>query len=165
MPKQAVPLVMTDAQRDLLEKWTRSKTIPQRVFFRARICLLAAAGLSNTAVASAVGSCRATVLLWKKRFEELGPYGLTKDAPKGPNPRRTSPKKIREIMDATLNTLPPDGTHWTTRKLAKAQGVSNASIARIWKANGFNPSQRISVNVNSLKISRRGYGDGGQIKL
>jgi len=80
----ALPLSVGD--RSQLEGWVRAKTSPQRIVFRSRICLLAADGFSNSAIARQLGATRVTVLLWRKRFEEQGPYGLTKDAPKGPHP-------------------------------------------------------------------------------
>ncbi|MBI5251827.1 MAG: helix-turn-helix domain containing protein [Desulfomonile tiedjei] len=125
-----------------METWVRAKTIPQRVFFRARICLLAADGFSNAAIAQELHTCRPTVSLWKKRFEKQGPDGLTKDAPRGPSSKKMGEEKVRAIMEATLYMVPPDGDRWTTRTLAKAQGVSNATVARIWKANGFKPQRR-----------------------
>jgi len=142
MARKTIPLSMSIDQRKLLESWVRAKTIPQRVFFRARICLLAADGLTNSAIARELNTCRPTVCLWKKRFENQGPGGLVKDAPRGPSSKRTCREKVRSIMEATFFKTPPNGDRWTTRSLAKAEGVSNATIARIWKANGFKPKQK-----------------------
>ncbi len=155
MARKAIPLRMSNDQRRLLETWVRAKTIPQRVFFRSRICLLAADGLSNAAIAEELDTCRPTVSLWKKRFEKQGPDGLTKDAPRGPSPKKMREEKILAIMEATLHMAPLNGDRWTTRTLAKAQGVSNATISRIWKAHGFRPQRRRSSRSSS-------NGDGKQ---
>ncbi len=155
MARKAIPLNMSRNQRKLLETWVRAKTIPQRVFFRARICLLAADGLSNTAIAQELNTCRPTVLLWKKRFEKQGPDGLTKDAPRGPSPKKIAHEKVRAIMEATLYTDPPNGNRWTTRTLAEVQGVSNATVARIWKAHGYKPHRKKTGHAsrsNELKV-------------
>jgi transposase len=111
----------------------------QRVVFRSRICLLAADGLTSRLIAQELHTTRPTVSLWKKRFEELGPMGLIKDAPRGPNSRRIEKGKVKAIVEATLHTSPPDSNRWTTRSMAKIHGVSNATVARIWKAYRLQP--------------------------
>ncbi len=133
---------MTGQQRELLESWIRAKTTPQRVAFRSKICLLAADGMSATDIAHHMNTTRPTVLLWRKRFDEQGPEGLTKDAPRGPSPRRLDDTIRQAIVDTTLNSTPPDAPQWTTRTLAKALGVSNATVARIWKTLKIGPKRK-----------------------
>ena len=99
---------------------------------RSRICLLAGEGKSNNAIADQLGTSRPTVLLWRKRFEKAGPSGLSEDAPHGLSVQRLPAQKVNAIVEATLHTKPEDATHWSTRTMAKAQGVSHASVARIW---------------------------------
>jgi transposase len=158
MARKAIPLNMSRNQRQLLETWVRAKTIPQRVFFRARICLLAADGLPNTRIAQELNTCRPTVLLWRRRFEKNGPDGLTKDAPRGPSPKKIAYEKVRAIMHATLYTDPPQGDRWTTRTLAEAQGVSNATVARIWKAHGYKPQRKRPAHVSQDRAPKVGSG-------
>ncbi len=136
MGKKTQNLPMTEDERELLESWIRAKTAPQRVVFRAQICLFAADGLPATEIAERLKTSRPTVLLWRKRFQEQGPEGLTKDAPRGPSSRKLDPEVREAIVQATLNSTPLDAPHWTTRTLAKALGVSNATVARIWKTLG-----------------------------
>jgi len=149
MRNKAEPLQMSSEQRSQLGAWVRGKTTSQRVVFRSRICLLAAQGLSNTEVARQLHTSRPTVLVWRKRFRDQGPMGLTKDAPKGPSPRRLDGEKVKAIVEATLHTLPADATHWSTRTMAKAQGVSHNVVAQIWRAHGLQPHR-----VRSFKLSR-----------
>jgi transposase len=149
MKNAATPLSMSVEQRSRLEAWVRAKTTAQRVVFRSRICLLAADGLSNTAIADQMNTSRPTVLLWRKRFQEQGPAGLAKNAPKGPSPKRLDGDKVRTIVEATLHRVPSDATHWSTRTMAEAQGVSNATVARIWKAHGLQPHR-----VKTFKLSK-----------
>ena len=136
-------------QRKTLEAWIRAKTTPQRVVLRSRICLLAAEGKSNNAIAHELGTSRPTVLLWRKRFEDAGPSGLSEDAPHGPSAQRLSALKVKAIVEATLHTTPEDATHWSTRTMAVKQGISHASVARIWDAHGLKPHR-----IKTFKLSK-----------
>lgn len=149
MWKTANRLKMTEEQRKTLLAWARAGTTPQRTALRAKICLLAADGLSNNAIAKDLGTSRPTVLKWRRRFEEQGPAGLAEDAPHGPSPQALPKEKVKAIVEATLHTTPPDATHWSTRSMAKAQGVSNATVARIWDAHGLQPHR-----VKTFKLSK-----------
>ena len=130
MWKPSEILIMIDEQRRTLDTWVRSGSTPQRIAMRARICLLAATGISNNSISKQLGISRPTVILWRKRFQADGPSGLAKDAPHGPSPQRLDSDKVKAIVDATLQTTPPDATHSSTRTMAKAQGVSHATIGR-----------------------------------
>src|SRR3989304_2545807 len=87
MWEKAPALKMTTEQRATLDAWKRAQTSPQRTVLRARICLLAADGLSNNAIAAALSTPRPTVIHWRKRFEEGGPTGWAGEAPPGPGPQ------------------------------------------------------------------------------
>jgi transposase len=142
---------MTSQDRHRLETWVRAGTTPQRLALRAQICLLAAEGVPVTEIADRVKTTRPTVLLWKRRFEEQGPDGLVKDASRGPSPRRLDDATREALVEATLNAPPTEGTQWTTRTLAKALGVSNATVARIWKACGIKPNRKKAGKRNKDK--------------
>ena len=101
MWKQAPELPMSQEQRKILEAWVCAGTTPQRMVLRAKICLLAAQGLSNNAIAKQIGTSRPTVLLWRNRFAEKGIIGISEDAPHGPSSRRLDAKKVKEIVEAT----------------------------------------------------------------
>jgi transposase len=116
---------------------------------RSKICLLAVTGMSNNAIAKELGISRPTVILWRKRFQSGGPPNLVKDAPHGRSTRRISSDKVKAIVDATLHTTPPDATHWSTRTMAKAQGVSHATVARVWDAYGLQPHR-----IETFKLSK-----------
>lgn len=140
---------MSSEQCATLEAWVRAPTTPQRVVLRSRICLLAADGTSNNAIAHRLGTSRPTVLQWRERFEKLGTAGLAEDAPHGPSSRRLPAETVRSIVNTTLQTTPPGATHWSTRTLAKKMGVGHATIARIWDAHGLQPHR-----VETFKLSR-----------
>lgn len=140
---------MSQEDRGTLEAWVRAGTTPQRVVLRARICLLAADGHSNNGIAKRLGVSRPTVILWRGRFSAKGPTGLAEDAPHGVSTRRLDAAKVIAIVEATLHTKPANATHWSTRSMAKAQGVSHATVARIWDAHGIQPHR-----TETLKLSR-----------
>jgi len=132
-----------------LEAWVRARTTPQRMALRSQICLLAAEGKPNNAIAQRLGTSRPTVILWRKRFEEQGPEGLTRDVPRGPSTRRLPGEKAKDVVEATLHSIPSDATHWSTRTMAKQMGISHTSVARIWNAHGLQPHR-----VKSFKLSK-----------
>jgi transposase len=149
MWKKADVLIMTEDQRKTLEAWVRAKKTPQRTILRSRICLLAAEGISHNAIAKRLATTRTTVLLWTKRFQEQGFPGLSQDAPHGGSTRRFDAEKVKAIIEATLHTKPADSTQWSTRTMAKAQGISHATVQRIWNAHGLQPHR-----VKTFKLSK-----------
>ena len=145
----AQKLSITEEERKTLNAWVTAKTSPQRTVLRARICLLAAEGLPNRIIAKTLRTSRPTVVQWRKRFEERGPQGLAEDAPHGLSFRALPAGKIKAIVEATLHTTPPDATHWSTRTMAEAMGVSNATVSRIWDAYGLQPHR-----METFKLSK-----------
>lgn len=137
-PRQ--PIVVSDADREVLERWSKRPKSPHSVAQRARIVLLSADGLTNVAVAERVGVNQATVVKWRKRFIEGGVDGLV-DEPRPGAPRTISDADVEEVIVRTLEDQPTDATHWSTRDLAKKVGMSPSSVGRIWKAFGLKPWQ------------------------
>jgi transposase len=140
---------MSADQRATLEAWVHAGTTPQRVALRSSICLLAAQGMANNAIAKELRTSRPTVLQWRERFRQVGPAGLAEDAPHGPSARRLPEATVRSIVETTLQTTPPDATQWSTRTLAKKMGVGHATIARVWDAHGLQPHR-----TETFKLSR-----------
>ncbi len=139
MPKSADALPVSPEQRRTLEAWVRAQNSPQSVVLRTRIVLLAANGLPNSRIAREVGVSRPTVILWRQRFLQGGPCALTEIAP-GRGRRVTyGAERVDQIVQATTQTKPRGATHWSTRTMAKAQGLSKATVQRIWSAHGLQP--------------------------
>jgi transposase len=149
MWKKADALTMTEEERRTIEAWLRAQKTPQRILLRSRICLLATEGISHSEIARRLDTSRPTVVLWTKRFREQGLSGLSEDAPHGLSSRRLETEKVKSIVEATLHTKPQDSTHWSTRTMAKAQGVSHTTVQRIWDAHGLQPHR-----VKTFKLSR-----------
>ena len=92
---------------------------------------------------------RPTVQLWRQRFLALRLPGLEKDAPRRGRIPKISERKVRAVVEATIHTTPPNATHWSTRSMAEAQGLSEATIRRIWKRHNLKPHL-----VRTFKLSR-----------
>ena len=149
MWEAAEALVVSAADRRTLETLVRSGRTPQKLALRARIVLGAAAGQSNRTLAHTVSTTRPTVLLWRQRYAEAGVPGLLRDAPRPGRTPRIPAAKVQAIVEATLHSTPRAATHWSTRVMAQAQGVSEATVRRIWQAHGLQPHR-----VETFKLSR-----------
>ena len=132
------PLELSQAERrELMSLASRRKTA-QAQALRARIVLACAQGGQNKAVAAELGLDRQTVGKWRRRFVEHRIDGLHDD-PRSGTPRTIEDARIEAVIVRTLETLPPDATHWSSRSMAKASGVSISSVQRIWRAFGLQP--------------------------
>ena len=141
-------LVMTDGQREILEDLASSRTAPHREVIRAKALLLAGQGVATTAIASRLGVSAASVTSWRTRFgtDGLAKFGRVREG-RGRKPS-ISAEQVEAIVHATLHDKPPGETHWSCRSMAKAQGVSKATVQRIWKARGLQPHR-----VETFKLS------------
>lgn len=106
---------------------------------RSRIVLLCAEGLPNTHVAQRLGVSRDMVGTWRSRFLARRLEGLS-DEPRPGAPRKITDEQVEAVITATLETTPPRGdSHWSTRSMAKASGLSQTAISRVWRAFGLKP--------------------------
>jgi transposase len=135
-PKKA--LTLTDEERTQLSAWARRGKKAQRLALRARIVLGCAEGKTNGEVAEQLRTSAATVGKWRSRFVEDGLDGLV-DEPRPGVPRKIGDELIEDLIARTLETKPRARTHWSTRSMAKEAGVSQSSVARIWRAFGLKP--------------------------
>ena len=139
MSRIAPPLPVSDAQRDTLRRLARSATEPHRVVTRARALLMAADGEPNTAIAQRLDVQPATVRAWREAFTRTGLNRFARVA-EGRGRRPTiSADKVEQIVNATRFTKPKGKTHWSCRDMATAQGVSKATVQRIWSGRGLKP--------------------------
>ena len=139
---------LSEEQRALLERWAAAQKTPQSIAVRARIVLAASAGESNSQIARTLGVSRPTVILWRRRFADGGAQALTETKPGRGRKPAISAATIKAIVQATTQTKPPGATHWSCRSMAKAQGVSPATVQRIWDAHGLKPHR-----VKTFKLS------------
>lgn len=132
------PLSLTAEARVQLVLWSKRPKTAQALAMRSRVVLLAAEGLSNTAIAGKLSVTLHTVGKWRKRYLESGLDGLA-DEPRPGTARKLSDEDVERVLALTLESTPSDATHWSTRSMAKRVGLSRASIHRIWNAFSLAP--------------------------
>jgi hypothetical protein len=148
-----VPLTLTGAERDELERWARRPKTAQALALRARIVLSAAAGRSNQSTAGARGDrddgrqVAAALLAARNRWP-----------PRRPAARRAADdyRQIEAVIVRTLETRPADGTHWSTRSMASASGLSQSTISRVWRAFSLQPhrSETFKLSTDPLFVEK-----------
>ena len=140
-------MALSADEREALERWARRPKSAQALAVRCRVVLACAEGLDNKVVAAKLGLNQATVSKWRGRFLEKRLEGLA-DEPR-PGPARTiTDDMVEAVIVRTLEGLPSDATHWSTRSLASEMGMSQSAISRIWRAFGLKPHL-----VDSFKLS------------
>ncbi len=137
--RKATLISISEEVRQRLVKLARGRSVQKRLVERAKIVLMAADGKQNKVIAATLGISRPTVQLWRDRFAERGIAGIEKDAPRPGRKPKLSTAKVRRVIKATLETTPPHATHWSTRSMAKAQGISRMAVQRIWAAHDLKP--------------------------
>ena len=75
---------------------------------------------------------------WRSRFVARRLEGLA-DEPRPGAARTITDTQVEQVLVMTLETTPKDATHWSTRSLARATGMSQSAISRIWRAFGLKP--------------------------
>lgn len=149
------PISITQEQRTTLEDWTRRPKTAQALALRARIVLACAEGKPNSVVAQLTGVRQQTVGKWRSRFTGMGVQGLL-DEPRPGTPRRISDADVEKVLTMTLESLPRDATHWSTRSLARQSGLSHSTVSRIWRAFGLQPhrSETFKLSKDPLFIEK-----------
>jgi transposase len=133
------PVVLTDDERQVLERWARRRKTAQALALRSRIVLACADGDSVCAVAAGLGVSRATAGKWRSRFLQDRLQGLN-DEPRPGRPRTVTDEQVEKMITATLEKAPPGGdTHWSTRSMARSAGISQSTVSRVWRAFGLKP--------------------------
>ena len=145
-PKQ--PLLVTSEEKEKLQMLARRPKSAQAMAMRARIILNCDEGLNNSEVARKLHLTGATVCKWRERFRVRRLEGVL-DEPRPGAPRSIGDAKVEEVVTKTLETMPANSTHWTTRRMAQQVGLSQTAIVRIWRAFGLQPHR-----VENFKISK-----------
>ena len=145
----APPVVLSPEQRVALEAQARARRAPARSVERARIVLMAASGMQNQDIAAQLQITPEKVARWRRRFLAGGIEALARDAPRPGRPRTITPAQVRKVIRKTTQQTPPNATHWSTRTMAAATGISERSVRRIWRQHGLKPHL-----IRTFKVSR-----------
>ena len=130
-------VVLTDSERTEVIRLTKRARVNRAVAFRARI-VLACVEASDTAVARRLRTTKTTVAKWRGQFVERRLDGLY-DEPRVGAPRTITDETIEAVIVKTLETTPPGETHWSTRSMATAAGLSHSTVGRIWRTFRLQP--------------------------
>src|SRR5215207_4222442 len=136
--RPTVQITLTDDERQTLERWARRHSSSKALALRCRIVLACAEGLSNVEVGARLGVHAATVGKWRGRFAARRLEGLS-DEPRPGVPRTITDEQVERVIVKTLEETPGDATHWSTRSMARATGMSQTAVSRIWRAFGLKP--------------------------
>jgi transposase len=152
-----VRLDLTPEERATLEGWTRRRSTAQALALRARIVLACAErpDAAHGVLAAELHVHRTTVGLWRRRFAARGLAGL-KDDPRAGAPRTVSDADVERAIATTLEQAPPNATHWSTRRLARAVGLSQTTVVRLWRAFGLQPhrSETFKLSTDPLFVEK-----------
>src|SRR5713226_9451518 len=139
MPQRG-EVVLSEEEREVLERWARRPKSAQALALRCRIALAAAEGTSSKEIASQLACNPSTVGKWRGRFALRGLDGLH-DEPRPGKPRSISDEDVERVIVKTLEEQPVGATHWSTRQMAQATGMSQSAVSRIWRAFALKPHQ------------------------
>lgn len=148
MGRPKAEISLSDNERDTLTRWANRPTSSQQLALRARIVLACGRGLTNTAVAAECRVSMPTVGKWRTRFLNRRLEGLNDEVRPGP-PRKISDETVEQVVTKTLETKPKNATHWSTRSMAKATGLSQTAITRIWNAFGLQPHRTETFKLST----------------
>jgi transposase-like protein len=141
-------LVLTEEERSVLAGWARRRKTAQALALRSRIVLACAEPEATIAsVSTRLEVSRGTVSKWRSSFQADRLEGLS-DEPRPGRPRVISDKAVEAVIVKTLEESPGEDTHWSTRSMAAATGMSQSAVSRIWRAFGLKPHA-----INTWKLS------------
>ncbi len=148
MGRPLSPLVLDGSEEEALRSLGSRRTTAQALALRARIVLACGAGVANQVVAAKLGVTPQTVGKWRARFVAERLDGLY-DEPRPGVPRSIDDAKVEAVIVATLETMPADATHWSSRAMARSSGISTSSVQRIWRAFGLQPHRTETFKLST----------------
>ncbi|HET6920822.1 MAG TPA: helix-turn-helix domain-containing protein [Jiangellaceae bacterium] len=151
MPRRGRPTVainLSAKERATLQRWARRHSSSQALALRCRIVLACAEGdRTHAEIAGELGCNPTTVGKWRHRFASDRLDGLV-DAPRPGAARTIGDDVVEAIVVETLETVPPDATHWSTRGLAAKHGISHTTVWEIWRVFGLKPWREDEFKVS-----------------
>lgn len=150
--RPAVTIVLSEEERQTLERWARRPTTTPAVALRCRIVVAAAAGQTNIEISAALGCHPVTAGKWRRCFDRRRLDGLS-DEPRPGAPRTIGDGQVEAVIVKALEKLPRQATHWSTRSMATELGMSQSAISRIWRAFGLKPHLVEQFRLSPIRSS------------
>ena len=149
------PIILTTEENNRLVEWTRRHKTSQGLALRARIVLACRQDRSNREIARQLRVTAQTVGKWRGRFHDARLDGLL-DEPRPGAPRTISDTVVEQVIAKTLHEKPRAATHWSSRTMAKASGLSQSAVVRIWRAFGLQPhrAETFKLSTDPLFIEK-----------
>lgn len=141
-------IVLIDSEREQLLAWSRRRKTAQALAMRSQVVLACAEGMDNKAVAARLRVTPQTVSKWRNRFAEQRVDGLL-DAPRSGAPRTIKDAQVDAVVARTLESVPKNATHWSTRGMAREMGMSQTAVSRIWRAFGLQPHRQETFKLST----------------
>jgi putative transposase len=135
-------------QREQLEAFARSRSLPHGLVMRAKIVLEAAGGAQNQHIGQKLGVSRITVSKWRERFVREGIEGLYDECRSG-RPRSIDDEQVAELVNKTLHSKPEGSTQWSTRDMGQETGISKSTVHRVWSAFGLKPHRQETFKLST----------------
>ncbi len=146
---ERVSISLSENERTELNRLIKGRNTPQKVVLRAKIIVFSADGVATGEIMERLQTTCPTITRWRRRYAERGVVGLRKDATRPGRKPCISAERVGEVIERTLHSTPVNGTHWSTRTMAAATGLSKATIQRVWKRHGLQPHR-----TETFKLSR-----------
>lgn len=149
------PITLTAEENNRLVEWTRRHRTSQALALRARIVLASQQDHSNREIGQQLRVTPQTVGKWRTRFISKRLEGLL-DEPRPGAPRTIGDAVVEKVIAKTLHEKPRDATHWSSRTMAKASGLSQTAVVRIWRAFGLQPhrAETFKLSTDPLFIDK-----------
>jgi len=151
--RKAAKITLSDSDRKVLEKNTRSRAVSIRLSERSQIILLAAEGLENKEIAQRLHMPPNRVGIWRNRFAEGGIKAISSDLPRGANhggKDAVEQAELRKkVIEKTTQEKPENATHWSTRTLAEELNTSHSFVNRVWRSVGLKPHLEKTFKVSN----------------
>lgn len=146
--RPTTPVILNDEEKDHLTSLAHSRSLPHGIVQRAQIVLACAEGEANSSIAKRLCVTNATVGKWRKRYLEQGLEGLHDELRSG-RPRTHDDERVAEVINAALQTDPPDGTHWSVRSMAHETGISKSTVQRWFDLFGIQPHRQRHFKISN----------------
>jgi len=141
-------LNLSTEERQQLEGFARSRTLPNALVARAKLILWSAGGKSNSEISDRLGWTKATVGKWRQRFVESRLAGLYDEVRPG-RPRSIDDERVAALIHRTLSSKPAGGTHWSIRVAASECGVSKSTVHRVFQAFALQPHRTRTFKLST----------------